>query len=86
MGDERFVRFEEKIKVLTTIISKTELAAVISIEFMGGLQGDMNWLKDKLEFYEALHNAGAYRRLAAAAKERLDEYVDKYNKIREGEE
>ena len=37
-----------------------------------------------LEFYKAIHNAEAFNRLAAAAKERLDEYVDKYNKIREG--
>ena len=40
-------------------------------------------LEKELEFYKALHNAGAYSRLAAAAKERLDEYVDKYKKLRE---
>ena len=40
-------------------------------------------LEADLEFYRALHNAEAFNRLAAAAQEKLDEYVEKYKKIRE---
>ena len=43
---------------------------------------DIQNLKAELEFYKALHDAGAYRRLAAAAKERLDEYVTIYEALR----
>ncbi len=42
---ERFKTFEDKVAVLTTVISKTELAAVVSVEFMGGMAGDLLWLR-----------------------------------------
>ena len=58
----------------------------IRTPFCGNCTGkmftDIQNLKAELEFYKALHDAGAYRRLAAAAKERLDEYVTIYEALR----
>ena len=45
---ERFKIFKDKVEVLSTIIRKTDLAAVISIEFMGGLVGDLNYIEEEL--------------------------------------
>ena len=54
-------------------------------EIILDLEVKISQLEHHLEFYKAIHNAEAFNRLAAAAKERLDEYVDKYKKLKEAD-